>query len=118
METSVACVNELNITESKKIKDALKGLPLYVYDKPLHVDQLKLIMRNMLKEIGRGPVFIDYLGLIHGDSYNRTRTDEVNETVRIIAETARHLDIPVLLVACRGPFDSPGRLKSIHPSLL
>src|SRR5208283_4407931 len=52
MCSSVGSVNELNIKQLKKLDGKLRRLPIMIYDEPLSIDQLPVVITKMVNENG------------------------------------------------------------------
>lgn len=74
--------------------------PLYVSDKSgLTVPRIRSICRQVKRKHGLDVVVIDYIGLIGSDGKAFNRTAELGKISTGIANIAKELDVPVILLA-------------------
>ena len=88
----------LNDDEWHQVKDAereLSSLPLHIDDAPgLHIDQIRVRARRMVRRYGVGLIVVDHLHLIRGAG--KDRLAELTRISASLKEMARELNIPVL----------------------
>lgn len=95
----------INATDWEKIErgaDALRDLPLYLFDTPsISMPRIRAQARAMQRRGRCGMVVIDYLQLIEGsdDRRNTNREREVAQMSRAAKMLAKELSVPVVLLA-------------------
>jgi len=78
-----------------------KNLPFYIYDKPANrPTDIRTACRRWKRESGLDLIIIDYLQLVPPEHRQfRNREQELAEISRSIKETAKELNIPIVLLA-------------------
>lgn len=95
----------INAADWKKVErgaDALRDLPLYLFDTPsISMPRIRAQARAMQRRGRCGMVVIDYLQLIEGsdDRRNNNREREVAQMSRAAKMLAKELSVPVILLA-------------------
>ncbi len=92
----------INIAESERISETMSkiyGIELYIDDQAaLTVNDIRQRLRKLKKEKGIKVAFIDYLQLIKSDK-KPTRDREVAEISSGLKQTAKELDIPIIVLS-------------------
>ncbi|WP_334656748.1 DnaB-like helicase C-terminal domain-containing protein, partial [Sphingomonas panaciterrae] len=88
-----------------EIRRQIDSWPLIFHeDAGLRIGRLAMMIRRYRRQMaGKGKtldvVFIDYLGLVRGDSSKQKRYEEVSEVSRTIKTLARELNVAIVLLA-------------------
>ena len=98
LEAAQVC--EAEVEELILSAEALRDLQLYIDDTPrLTVARMKQRARRMQRTKGLGVVAIDHLQLIRADDPKEMMSERYMQVVGDIKETAKDLDIPVILLS-------------------
>ena len=88
-------LDQLSAAEEKRVGEAvgiLSETPFYIDDSPqLRVVEMRSKVRRLHNERGVDMVVLDYLQLVHGDTRNDNRVQEVSEISRALKALAREL---------------------------
>lgn len=86
-----------------KIGQAMANLseaPIFIDDSAgVNVLEMRTKARRLQAEHGLGLIVIDYIQLIHGNSRNGNRVEEVSEISRSLKGLARELSVPVIALS-------------------
>jgi replicative DNA helicase len=90
-------------SEERRIMRAMGVLAdtdIYVDDTPVQrVSEIRAKSRRLAHEKGLDLLIVDYLQLIHGDTRNDNRVQEISHISRSLKEIARELEVPVIACA-------------------
>jgi replicative DNA helicase len=102
-----------------KIGQAMATLaeaPLFIDDSAgLNVLEMRTKARRLQAEQGLGLIVVDYIQLIHGNSRNGNRVEEVSEISRALKGLARELNVPVIALSqlSRAVENRPSRIPQL-----
>ena len=96
-------LGQLSAAEEKRVGEAvgiLSETPFYIDDSPqLRVVEMRSKVRRLHNERGVDMVVLDYLQLVHGDTRNDNRVQEVSEITRSLKALSRELNVPVVVLS-------------------
>ena len=94
-------VDSIEWARMEKAIAALKDSPFYIDDTPcLTVNSFKDKAKELVADKDVKLIFIDYLQLMRGpQEYLAKRVDEIDYIVRTLKETAKELDIPIIVLS-------------------
>jgi replicative DNA helicase len=96
-------LDQLSAAEEKRVGEAvgiLSETPFYIDDSPqLRVVEMRSKVRRLHNERGVDMVVLDYLQLVHGDTRNDNRVQEVSEITRSLKALSRELNVPVVVLS-------------------
>ena len=94
-------VEDIEWARMEKAIAALKDSPFYIDDTPcLTVNSFKDKAKELVADNDVKLIFIDYLQLMRGpQEYLGKRVEEIDYIVRTLKETAKELDIPIIVLS-------------------
>jgi len=93
-------ITDDEFTEVVKATDNICNYPFFLdSDSRLNIVQLRAKLTKAIHEKGIRLAIIDYLNLMETDSVNRNKYEKVTELVKELKRTAKHLGIPIILLA-------------------
>lgn len=111
-ETLTRGISEDKLARIDSAVARLNGLPIYINDTPgLDALQIAGSIRNNHAEYGTRAVFLDYLQIMAYDRSAFNMHYGINEGLKVLANTIKELDIPLIILAQRHKDDK--RVKDV-----
>lgn len=93
----------LDMEESRMIREAVQDvaqLKLTINDTGgMNLAAVNSFMRRHVRKHGKGPVFIDYLGLMAMDRTINNRVHQIEEITKALKAAAKNMDVPIILLS-------------------
>jgi len=101
IDHSIITVGRLGKPELATLEDiykTLSPLPIYIDDTTLNLDKMLDIAGELIYKHGHGPIWVDYLQLIHKEN-RESKKEAVDRAVDAYKEMSKLLEVPVIAIA-------------------
>ena len=92
-------VVERNALKYAETLQTMKGWNALIDDQPKTISDIERASRYAVKRMGADVIFIDYIGLVQGESKYRSRIEEIAEYSRRLATLSKELDRPIVCLS-------------------